>query len=123
MDLASTINRHIHLFGNKTWWSTKDNSKTLEKNHTYYQKKKIDEEVAGLERKKEEESKKLAEQMLNLFKTSDVIEKTQRLMGEQFKLNIAVQSIAWAYSGINQVDQAFQDFMKTTLKLLLEGKF
>ena len=26
-DLASAINRHIYLFGNNTWWSTKDNTK------------------------------------------------------------------------------------------------
>lgn len=55
LDLASAINRHIYLFGNKTWWSTKDNSKTLEKNRTYYQKKKTDEEsIADLTEEEEE---------------------------------------------------------------------
>ena len=43
-DLANAINRHIYLFGNNTWWSTKDNSKALEKNYTHYLKKKTDEE-------------------------------------------------------------------------------
>lgn len=98
-------------------------SKKDEKQKLQDRKEKIDQKIAELEKKKEEETKKLSEQMLSLFKTSDVIEKTKRLMGTQFKLNITVQSIAWAYSGIGQVDQAFQDFMKTALKLLLEGKF
>jgi len=53
LDLANAINRHIHLFGNKTWWSTKDNSKTLEKNHTHYQKKKTDEESNADYRRRE----------------------------------------------------------------------
>ncbi len=97
-------------------------SENNEKQQLQDRKKKIDEKIAEIEKNKEDLAKKIAEQMLNQHKTSDVIEKTQKLMKEQFKMNCTVQSIAWLYNSMLQVDHAFEDFLKTAFKLILEQK-
>jgi hypothetical protein len=93
-----------------------------EKQKLIEHKKKIDVQIAALEKEEKVETDKRFDQIYNYFKTFYTIKETSKLAEKQFRQALIVASTAFLQTATGKVTQGVEELIKNMLKLILEGK-